>query len=105
VRLSRALRGGVAAICIAGIAAPTIVAPPAEAAASMEVRVARSRDFSRVEFRGAGRPKVAREGQKLIFTFARDADPDLARLRTCRSSSPWPMTPRPALARRTAPPI
>jgi tetratricopeptide (TPR) repeat protein len=87
VRLSRALRGGVAAICIAGIAAPTIVAPPAEAAASMEVRVARSRDFSRVEFRGAGRPKVAREGQKLIFTFARDADPDLARLRT--SPPPW----------------
>jgi len=75
-------------MCIVGVAAPTVaVAPAAQAAAGMDVRVARTRDFSRVEFRGAGRPKITREGQSVVFTFARDADPDLARLRT--SPPPW----------------
>jgi tetratricopeptide (TPR) repeat protein len=80
----RALRGGVAAVCIGGVAAPTAVAPiPAFATASAgpEVRVAQSRDFSRVEFRGAGRPSVKRDGQSLTFTFGRDGDPDISRLR------------------------
>ncbi|HEY3697506.1 tetratricopeptide repeat protein [Phenylobacterium sp.] len=83
MRLRRALRGGVAAVCIGGIAAPTAVAPPAAAAASagLDVRVAQARDFSRVEFRGAGRPAVKRDGQTLTFTFGRDGDPDISRLR------------------------
>jgi tetratricopeptide (TPR) repeat protein len=86
VRLSRALRDGVAAVCIVGAAAPTVAVAPAQAASGVEVRVATSRDFSRVEFRGA-RPKVSRQGQSVIFSFAREIDPDLARLRT--SPPPW----------------
>jgi tetratricopeptide (TPR) repeat protein len=86
MRLSRALRDSAAVICIASVAAPTVAVAPAKAAAGVEVRVARSRDFSRVEFRGV-RPKVVREGQSVIFSFPRDADPDLARLRT--SPPPW----------------
>jgi tetratricopeptide (TPR) repeat protein len=81
VRLSRALRDGVAAVCIVGTVVPAIAVAPAEAAAGVEVRVAQSHDFSRVEFRGA-RPKVSRQGQAVIFSFAREVDPDLARLRT-----------------------
>jgi hypothetical protein len=86
MRLSRALRDSAAAICIVSVAAPTVAVAPAQAAAGVEVRVARTRDFSRVEFRGV-KPKVTREGKTVVFSFPRDADPDLARLRT--SPPPW----------------
>ena len=70
MRLSRALRDGVAAVCIVGTVASTIAVAPAEAAASagVEVRVASSHEFSRVEFRGA-RPKVSRQGQTVRGGF------------------------------------
>ncbi len=89
MRLKRALRTGVAAICIGVSAAPAGIAAPLAAvapSAGVEVRVARAKTFSRVEFRGA-RSTVTREGDKVVLNFARDADPDLSRLRT--SPPPW----------------
>jgi|KBSSwiStaDraftv2_1062776.scaffolds.fasta_scaffold05468_7 tetratricopeptide (TPR) repeat protein len=88
--LKRALRSSVAAICIAAVAAPAGLAAPAAKVASapgLEVRVARAKTFSRVEFRGGGRPTIAREHGAVVLTFGRGLDPDLARLRT--SPPPW----------------
>src|SRR5262249_52470419 len=56
-------------------------AAQAQVRGDIEVRVAQSADFSRVEFRGAG-ATARREGQNVILTFARDGDPDISRLRT-----------------------
>ena len=85
--LRQALRSGVAAICIAGVAAPAGLASPqaAVAPAGLDVHVAQADSFSRVEFHWAGKggqAQAKRDGQTLTFTFGRDADPDIARLRT-----------------------
>ncbi|HEY8571872.1 endoglucanase [Phenylobacterium sp.] len=88
--LRQALRSGVAAVCIAGVAAPSgLAAPGAEKAppaahGPLDVRVASAKDFSRVEFHWKGGAKVAtrRTGQTVVFAFSRDADPDISRLRT-----------------------
>src|SRR4051794_36461954 len=86
--LKRVLRSGVAAACIASVAAPAgIAAPAAEAAArpsakgrgGLDVRVAQASDFSRIEIRG-GRAVVKRDGQKIVLTLP--GDPDVARLHT-----------------------
>src|SRR5690242_1612764 len=80
--LKQALRSGVAAACIASVAAPAgLAAPAAPAKASVEVRVAQAETFSRLEVRG-GRATAKRDGQTLTLSFDRDADPDIARLRT-----------------------
>ncbi|MFZ5720845.1 MAG: tetratricopeptide repeat protein [Pseudomonadota bacterium] len=83
--LRQVLRSGVAAACIAGVAAPAgIAAPAAKAVASsggLQVRVAAAETFSRIEF-GGGRATARRDGQALILTFARAGDPDVTRLRT-----------------------
>lgn len=88
MRLRQALRSGVAAVCIAGLAAPSFGAaashhhpPPA---AAMDVRVAQADGFSRIEFHGAGAGGAVsrRDGRTLTFRFARDSDPDIARLRS-----------------------
>lgn len=92
MRLKRLLRSSVAAACIAATAAPASwAAPTASAGAApskasqraLDVKVAQSRDFSRVEFhwRGGARMTSRRDGQKLILRFNRDAGPDLSRLR------------------------
>jgi hypothetical protein len=82
--LRRTLRSSVAAVCIGGLAAPAGAVPHVihvTARPSLEVRVAQARDFSRVEFRGMG-GAVRRDGQTVVVSFPRDADPDISRLRT-----------------------
>lgn len=82
----RALRASVAAVCAASLVAPegalAALAKAAHPAAGLEVRVAQAADFSRLEFHGGGAIRSRREGQTLIVDFARDADPDIARLHT-----------------------
>ncbi|MGA0607445.1 endoglucanase [Phenylobacterium sp. VNQ135] len=85
--LRQALRSGVAAACIASVAAPaSAVAPAVDALAKgpLDVRVAQAETFSRIEFHWKGQAAVssARDGQQLTLTFSRDADPDISRLRT-----------------------
>jgi len=84
--LRQALRSGVSAICIAGLLAPAgLAAPPPAPHGPLEVHVAQAADFSRLEFHWSGKggaPQTKRDGQILTFRFARDADPDIARLRT-----------------------
>jgi tetratricopeptide (TPR) repeat protein len=82
--LRRTLRAGVAAIAVAGLVAPGVVAPAVAAPklGGVEVHVGEAQDFSRVEFHGAPQAEVKRDGQTLTFTFPRDADPDISRLRT-----------------------
>jgi len=88
--LRQALRSGVAAVCIAGVVAPAGLASPQAAldpaaVGPLDVHVAQAEGFSRVEFhwRGAGgQAQARRDGQTLTFRFGRDADPDIARLRT-----------------------
>jgi tetratricopeptide (TPR) repeat protein len=77
MNLRQTLRAGVAALAVA-----SVVAPAGAATSSIDVRVAQSDGFSRVEFRGAPDAKVKKDGQVLVFTFPRDADPDIARLHT-----------------------
>ncbi len=85
MRLRQALRSGVAAACIAGVAAPAGIAVPAAQAAAprggLDVRVAQAETFSRIEIRGAG-VTAQRTGQTIILSFSRDGDPDIARLLT-----------------------
>ena len=84
--LRRALRSGVAAVAIVSAAAPNGVWAKAQAApklaGGLDVHVAQASDFSRIEFHGAAPLKSRRDGQTLILGFARDADPDISRLRT-----------------------
>jgi tetratricopeptide (TPR) repeat protein len=89
VSLRRALRSGVAAVCIAGLVAPAGLAKPQDAGAAapgpLDVHVAQAEGFSRVEFHWSGqggRAQAKRDGQTLTFRFGRDADPDISRLRT-----------------------
>ena len=83
--LRQALRSGVAAVCIAGLAAPAVAVGPPAARGPLDVRVAQAETFSRVEFHWKGKggqAQTSREGQTLTFRFGQDADPDIARLRT-----------------------
>ncbi|MDB5448215.1 MAG: hypothetical protein JWQ97_3532, partial [Phenylobacterium sp.] len=83
--LRQALRSGVAAVCIAGLAAPAGLAQPPAPQGPLDVHVAQAEGFSRLEFHwtGKGGPATAkRDGQTLTLRFGRDADPDIARLRT-----------------------
>ncbi len=81
--LKRVLRSGVAAACIASVAAPAgIAAPAAQAIAKrggVNVRVAQAATFSRIEIRG-GRSVARRDGQTIVLTLP--GDPDVARLHT-----------------------
>ena len=83
--LRQLLRSSVAAACIAGVAAPSVLAapPPQAARASLDVRVAQAAQFSRIEFHwsGAARMTPHRDGQTLVLRFSRDANPDLSRLK------------------------
>jgi len=87
VNLKRNLKSGVAAICIASVAAPagfaeTVALAPIAGGGPLSVRVAESADFSRVEFRFPGAKITSRrDGQKLILHFSRFAKPDMSRLR------------------------
>jgi tetratricopeptide (TPR) repeat protein len=87
--LRQALRSGVAAVTIAAVVAPAGMAAPTlekglPQQGPLDVRVASAKEFSRVEFHWQGAAKVTtrREGQTVTFVFGRDADPDIARLRT-----------------------
>jgi len=85
VSLRRALRSGVAAAAIASVVAPNgawAVAHAPAKAAGIDVHVAQAQDFSRIEFHGAPAVKASRDGQTLTLRFARDDDPDIARLHT-----------------------
>ena len=81
--LRSAFRSGVAAACIAGLAAPAWSAPGGEPAprraAGPQVRIAQAADFSRLEFHGAA-PVVRRDGQTLTLRFA-GPGPDISQLR------------------------
>jgi len=84
----QALRSGVAAACIASVAAPAGIAAPAVKAVSRpsserggggpDVRVATAETFSRIEING--RVTTSRNGQTV--TLAMSGDPDVARLLT-----------------------
>lgn len=82
--LKRVLRSGVAAACIASVAAPAgIAAPAVKAVASgvgTDVRVATTETFSRIEVGRGGALK--REGQTVVLTVGRDGDADIGRLLT-----------------------
>ena len=100
MRLRRALHTGVAAACIAGLAAPAGIAAPAAPAASAQragpvVRVAQARDFSHIELQGAPNAAIRRVGQDVIVRLPRASDPDISRLRV--DPPPWVKT---AIARR-----
>jgi tetratricopeptide (TPR) repeat protein len=81
------LRSGIAAICIATMAAPTGFAETSAVvrpgAGPLAISVAQSKDFSRIEFRWAGGARITtrRDGQKLTVRFSRYARPDMSRLR------------------------
>lgn len=78
-----ALNSSVAAICIAGVAAPLLgAAPPPRAV--LDVHVGEAKDFTRIELHwaGGGGAVSRRDGQVLTLSFNRDADPDIARLRS-----------------------
>lgn len=82
--LKKALRSGVAAACIASVAAPAGFAAPAATAVAprggMDVRVATTETFSRVEVTGGG--SFRREGRTIVLSVDREGDPDIARLLT-----------------------
>lgn len=83
--LKKALRSGVAAACIASVAAPaSIAAPAAQAVAKrggLAVRVATAETFTRIEATG-GRVAVKRDGQTVTLAYDRDGDPDIAEIRS-----------------------
>jgi tetratricopeptide (TPR) repeat protein len=88
MRFGARLRSWTAAICIAAVLAPAGYAETPGVAhpghqGPLIVSVAQSQDFSRIEFRWAGRTRVSfrRDGQKLIVHFSRYAQPDMSRLR------------------------
>jgi tetratricopeptide (TPR) repeat protein len=87
VGLKAQIRSGVAALCIASLAAPAGFAegraPAPSAAGPLAVSVAQSADFSRIEFRWSGGAAFTsrRDGRSLILQFSRYATPDMSRLR------------------------
>jgi len=82
--LKKVLRSGVAAACIASVAAPAGIAAPAVKAAAqrggVDVRVATTETFSRIEVGKGG--ALRREGSTVVLTVERDDDPDIGRLLT-----------------------
>ncbi|HEX7885247.1 MAG TPA: endoglucanase [Phenylobacterium sp.] len=82
--LKKVLRSGVAAACIASVAAPASIAAPAVKAVAQrggaDVRVATAETFSRIEVSGGG--SLRREGRTVVLTAAAEGDPDVARLLT-----------------------
>ena len=92
MRLGAFLRSTVAAICILGVAAPSVsmsaaprhVAKPAAAklitSRGLVVRVAQAPDFTRLEFPGSRGMQAHRDGATLVLRFPRDADPNLTSL-------------------------
>lgn len=80
--LKKVLRTGVAAACIASVAAPAGIAAPAVKAAAQrsgpDVRVASTGAFSRIEI--GGRAATSRQGQSI--TVSMSGDPDVSRLIT-----------------------
>ncbi|TAJ74635.1 MAG: endoglucanase [Phenylobacterium sp.] len=82
--LKRVLRSGVAAACIASVAAPAGIAAPAVQAVAQrggtDVRVATAETFSRIEVGRGG--ALRREGQTIVLTVERDGDADIGRLLT-----------------------
>jgi tetratricopeptide (TPR) repeat protein len=83
----RALSSSVAAICIAAVAAPAGGTAPAASPAprgALDVHVGVAKDFTRIELHWAGGASatVRREGQVLTLRFNRDADPDIAQLKS-----------------------
>lgn len=85
--LRQVLRSSVAAIAIASIVAPASLAAPTTGSIAprgpLDVHVAQARDFSRIEFHWAGGARLSsrREGDRLILSFSRDANPDITRLK------------------------
>jgi tetratricopeptide (TPR) repeat protein len=97
MRLGAFLRSSVAAICILGVAAPSVsmsaaprraaqpsaskpsAAKPA-ASRGLVVRVAQAPDFTRLEFPGSRGMQARREGEALVLRFPRDANPNLTPL-------------------------
>eukprot|EP01036_Dinobryon_divergens_P059555 gene59555-79464_t len=63
----------------AGLAAPAVQA--AVTRGGVDVRIATTETFSRVEVRGA-RASVRQDGKTITLTLDRDGDPDISRLRT-----------------------
>jgi tetratricopeptide (TPR) repeat protein len=87
LRTRQVLKGTVAVLCIGALtAAPAVAAPtPATpATANLAIHLGQASDFSRVEFHwaGAAQMQVKRTGQVLTVSFSRDAQPDLAILKT-----------------------
>lgn len=82
--LKRVLRSGVAAACIASVAAPAGIAAPAVKAvasgAGTDVRVATAETFSRIEVGRGG--AFRREGKTVVLTVERDGDADIGVLLT-----------------------
>ena len=73
-------------LAVAAASAPpktVINAAPKAAASPMEIRVAQSNGFTRIEFQWNGNVGYVfrREGDDVVVRFSRDADPDMARLR------------------------
>ncbi|WP_304168501.1 tetratricopeptide repeat protein [Phenylobacterium aquaticum] len=84
--LRRALHSSVAALCIAGVAAPAgLAAPVAQTAprGALDVHVGEAKDFTRLELHWAGGAQAVtrRDGQTVSLKFNRDANPDIARLK------------------------
>lgn len=74
-----------AVVCIAALtAAPAAAETPIAPTAGMSIRIGQAQDFSRLEFRWAGGAQmtVKRTGQLLTVSFGRDAQPDLAALKS-----------------------
>jgi len=82
--LKKVLRSGVAAACIASVAAPAGFAAPAVKAVAQrggtDVRVATAETFSRIEVGKGG--SLRRDGRTVVLTVERDGDEDIARLLT-----------------------
>ena len=87
--LRHTLQAGVATIAVISVAAPSATGA-AQAVQGMEVRVGQAETFSKLEFRGASVTGTKRAGQVLTFSFARNADPVISRLRTAPPR--WIMT-------------
>jgi len=87
--LKKVLRSGVAAACIASVAAPASIAAPAAkavaASVGTDVRVATTETFSRIEVGKGG--VLRREGRTVVLSVERDGDDDIGRLLT--SPPPW----------------
>jgi tetratricopeptide (TPR) repeat protein len=87
-KFSTLLKSSSAAAILAAVTVPVggsvpAHAPEPAARAPLDVKVAESKDFSRVEFHWAAGAKAAsrREGQTIVLRFNRNAQPDLSRLR------------------------